>query len=62
MYGIIYEHKCEEALIKETRPLTYEEASLAMRQMKEHQDIIRVAIFKLEYATGNKLLIEEEKE
>ena len=61
-YGLICEHKMEGPLIWESQPMTYFEASARARKVQDNPNIIRVAVFAMQYATGNETLIPKESE
>lgn len=56
-YGVIFEQKFEQPLIMEGKPMAYEEAVIRMQEVSKSSHVIRVAVFKLEYETGNETLI-----
>lgn len=59
-YVVIAEYKNDEPLVHETylRVTFSDEAERRMRELKASPNVIRVAIAKLEYSTGNRSLLE----
>ena len=57
IYGIILEWKNEAPLLMESMPLTLEEAHKRLDSALKNPNVIRGAVFKAEYATGNKALL-----
>lgn len=62
IYGVIIESKQEQPLVMEGKLMTYEEASERMDFFMADKNIIRVAMFKAVYETGNETLLPKEKE
>lgn len=53
-YGVIVEWKTEGPIIMEGEPATFDEASARMKQLENNYRVIRVAIFRAEFADGHK--------
>lgn len=61
-YGVIFEHKAEQPIIFETKPMSLDEARERMQTLLADSRIIRVAVFEMKYAIGNETLVPQEKE
>lgn len=61
VYGVIVEWKQEQPLIMESRLLNYEEASEKMVAFCARPEVIRVAIFKASYETGNETILPKQE-
>lgn len=62
MYGLIVEWKNEAPSIMEGKPLNYYEAQRKMQELADNNRVIRVAVFKILYETGNEALIPGDKQ
>lgn len=60
LYGVIVEWKEEGPLVMEGHLATYDKAHARMRDIAKQPSVIRVAMFKAVYETGNNTLIPEE--
>jgi hypothetical protein len=60
IYGVIAEWKEEGPLIMEGHPATYDQAHARMRELAARPNVIRVAMFKAIFETGNNALIPQE--
>lgn len=60
-YGVIFEHKTEQPIIFESKPMTMDEARERMTNLLNDSRIIRVAIFEMKYVVGNESLIPKEE-
>lgn len=58
VYGLIIEYKNEGPLIMEGKPMDYEVVYERMRVAMQASNVIRVAIFKAVYETGNERILE----
>lgn len=61
-YGVVVEHKAEKELIWESHPMTYADACAKMREIIGNNNIIRCAVFSMNYVSGNENLIPKESE
>lgn len=59
-YGIVAECTLEAPLIWEQRPLTREEAHCKLREFAGRPNIIRAAIFRMDFVDGNETLVEKD--
>lgn len=62
IYGIVTEWKDDAPIVMEGGLMTREAAYQRMNDFKKRADVIRVAMFKAIYETGNKTLIPQESE
>lgn len=57
VYGVIAEFKDEGPIIMEGYPADYDTAAERMNSLKQQANVIRVAIFRAEYVSGNQTLL-----
>jgi hypothetical protein len=62
VYGVIVESKDEGPMIMEGFLATYDQAHARMRSIAARPNVIRVAMFKAVYSTGNNALIPQESQ
>lgn len=61
VYGVIAEYKRESPIIMEGYPMDYEDAAKRMQVLVNHPEVIRVAMFRAVYETGNQTLLPKEE-
>jgi hypothetical protein len=57
VYGVIAEFKDEGPIIMEGYPVDYDTAAERMNSLKQQANVIRVAMFRADYVSGNPTLL-----
>ena len=59
-YGVIVEWKTEAPIMFESRLLAYDDAAAKMKEFERDSRVIRVAVYKAVYQSGNESLLPKE--